>query len=309
LTYQARPQAKINLTLEVPARGEDGYHQLKSVFLRVGLADRLEIRPGEGAEDRLVVTGLPGSPTDGNIVLRALALLRAKASVPLPPLDVLLDKEIPIAAGLAGGSSDAAAALDLAAAAWGIEPSLPERLALAMELGSDVPFFDLHASAALVEGRGEKVTALAPPAGEAGVLLYCPPLAVSTMAAYARFDDLAMPRTGEGPTAELALAIERGLDGRGLAVWAERLSDANDLWPAAASLVPELVELRAWLEQQTGGAWLLSGSGPTLFSLCSTVDDAVGVARQLAESQTLIADGTLIIATDLVGPDPAWRNA
>jgi 4-diphosphocytidyl-2-C-methyl-D-erythritol kinase len=307
VTFEARPPAKVNLTLEVGPRLDDGYHPLESVFLRVGLSDRLTIRPGEGTEDRLVVGGLPGCPADGNIVLRALALLRAKADRPLPPLDVELEKRIPIAAGLAGGSSDAAAALALAAAAWGLEPSLAERLALAMELGSDVPFFGVDASAALVEGRGEGLTALPPVAGEAGVLLYCPPVTVSTTAAYARFDELGpVARSTQRQTAELARAVRGGAGGRELAAWGSRLRDANHLWPAAVSLVPALAELRNELEARTGLPWLMSGSGPTLFSLHPTLAAAAATGKRVAEVG-LPREGTLIMATDLVGPDPAWR--
>lgn len=307
--YGARPPAKVNLTLEVAARGDDGYHQMKSVFLRLGLSDRLNVHPGEGAADRLVVGGLPGCPVEGNLALRALALLRAKVGVTLPPLDVDLEKRIPIAAGLAGGSSDGAAALDLAAACWGVGLSIAERLALAMQLGADVPFFSLEAAAALVEGRGERVTALPPVAGAAGVLLVCPPVTVSTAAAFARFDELGPSRKHpDGHTAELAQALRGGLDGPSLASWAERLRDANDLWPAAASLAPALGGLRDELEHLTATPWLMSGSGPTLFSLQATVEVAAAVGQQLAQSgAALLAEGTLMFATDLVGPDPAWR--
>ena len=132
--------AKLNLTLAVVGRREDGYHTLHSVFVPLTLADRLSLAPLGGDRDTLHVSGLDAGPPNDNLVFRALA--------------ARLDKRIPVAAGLAGGSSDAAATLDGAIEAWGAELDEHARHAVAAHLGSDVPFF-LAGGPALVEGRGD----------------------------------------------------------------------------------------------------------------------------------------------------------
>ncbi len=193
---EARPPAKVNLTLEVVGRRDDGFHELRSIFLRVGLTDRLTMAPGTGPADRLTVTGLPGIPTEGNLVLEALDALRRHLGVDLPPLDVTLEKRIPAAAGLGGGSSDAASALSLAQAAWQITLDPDDVLSVAADIGSDVPFFAADTAAALVEGRGEWITPLLR-VESVGLLLVTPPIRLQTGTVFARFDDL--PRA-EGAT-------------------------------------------------------------------------------------------------------------
>ncbi|HUG47889.1 MAG TPA: 4-(cytidine 5'-diphospho)-2-C-methyl-D-erythritol kinase, partial [Candidatus Limnocylindria bacterium] len=141
MTFSARPPAKVNLTLEVGPPADDGFHPLRSIFLRIGLSDGLTVRQADGERERLSVGGPVACPVDGNLVLRAVALLRQRAGLPLPALEMELEKHIPLAAGLAGGSSNAAAALELAAACWGLGLSAEMRLELASILGSDVPFF------------------------------------------------------------------------------------------------------------------------------------------------------------------------
>lgn len=308
--YEARPAAKVNLTLEVVGRRPDGYHELRSVFLRIGLADRLRIGPRVGADgDRLTVSGLPGVPVRGNLVLRAFDAIRAHSGLPLPALEAELEKAVPAAGGLGGGSSDCAAALALAQACWGVALAPADQLALGAALGSDVPFFVLGPPAALVEGRGEHVRPLSAPRGELGVLLVTPPIEVSTGAVFAHFDELNGARTGMAgaATAALAAALAAGLDGAGLATWAERLRDANELWPASASAAPQLPDAREVLESTTGRPWLLSGSGPTLFALYPSLASAVAAGEELIVDQPAELDEALINAVDLVGPDPAWR--
>ena len=139
--------AKLNLTLAV-VRRPDGYHALHSVFVPLALADRLSLSPAGADRDSLHVTGFETGPLEDNLVLRAIAATRlavggewAAGPGPAPALAARLDKRIPVAAGLAGGSSDAAAALDGALEAWGAELDRDARLAIATRLGSDVPFF------------------------------------------------------------------------------------------------------------------------------------------------------------------------
>ena len=116
-------------------------------------------------------TGLPAGPVADNLVLRAAAVLRRHVARPLPPLEFGLAKVVPVAAGLGGGSSDAAAAMTIAARAWGVTLDRATRLALAAMVGSDVPFFALGAAAAWATGRGERLTALPAPVGAPACVL------------------------------------------------------------------------------------------------------------------------------------------
>jgi 4-diphosphocytidyl-2-C-methyl-D-erythritol kinase len=296
--FEDRPRAKVNLTLAVVGRRPDGYHELRSIFLRVGLSDRLSLSPGgaDGA-DSLTITGLPGAPQRNNLVTRALNAVRARAEIPLPTLDVRLDKQIPAAAGLGGGSSDAASAIKLAQMCWGVGLSEAEELALGLEIGSDVPFFLSGASAALVQGYGERVTPLTDDVG-AGLLLLTPPLEVSTARVFDRYDDLA--------TETRSHQIDE-IDLTDLPSMGNRLRDANDLWPATSSLEPSLVGLRDELETATNVPWLLSGSGPTMFALYPSVVDAAEAGKALVARRLPSIEKAQINAVDVVGPDPAWR--
>lgn len=313
----ARPQAKVNLTLEVLGRRPDGYHELRSIFLRIGLCDRLTLTPGAGPRDQLVVTGLPGTPVDGNLVLRALDALRAHAGVDFPPLDVTLEKHIPAAAGLGGGSSDCASALRLAQTAWGVRVARRDELPLAESLGSDVPFFYFNMAAASVSGRGENLSWLPAIHGEIGVLLVHPPARLSTPSVYARYDGLdAPPLLRHGVPAKTAEASEENdlesmfwdeITSNDLLTWAQSTDEPNDLWPAAVALEPSLGGLRSDLEKKTRRRWLMTGSGPTLFSLYPSPQEAVEAGRRLVSAESEALGGAIINAVDLTGPEPLWR--
>ena len=335
--FWARPPAKVNLTLEVVGRRDDGYHDLRSILLRVGLSDRLTMKLGPGPGDRLKVTGLPGAPTDGNLVLKAVDALRRHGGADLPPLDLTLDKRIPAAAGLGGGSSDAASAVRLAQVAWEVSLSPDDELQVVESLGSDVPFFYQDMPVAIVHGRGENLGWLDIPYGELGVLLVTPPFELRTRAVFARHDEIASPPLIEPlpnphlewpdgllvpnpdfPTGRLASPPPTSLDdllfllmdqptAEGVAAWAASADEPNDLWAAAASLEPSLAGLRDALQRATGDAWLMSGSGPTLFALYASAQEAAAAGQELAARRLPELQSALINAVDLVGPDPKWR--
>jgi 4-diphosphocytidyl-2-C-methyl-D-erythritol kinase len=278
------------------------------VFLRVGLSDAVSVGPAPPGETADVLTVLddPDCPVDGNLVLRAAALVRELTGAPLPPLALTLRKDVPVAAGLGGGSSDASAAFALACRAWGVGVDPPPDV-VAARLGADVPFFRSGAGAAEVAGIGASVSPLPAPAGGIGLLLVTPRSRLSTARVFDAFDQLEPP----GDTAlhthqALAAALGDGLSGTDLVAWSDRLAGANDLWPAAAAVDPELPRTRSDLERALGRRVLLSGSGPTLFALFPSSADAAAAGRTLATASHAWLSGARLAAVDDVGPHPAW---
>ncbi len=293
--------AKLNLTLAVVGRRHDGFHDLHSVFVTLGLADRLSLAQmgpggltgpaGPAARDTLHVEGPETGPIADNLVLRAIAAARAAVgSGPgrpaTPPLAVRLEKRIPVAAGLGGGSSDAAAALDAALEAWGATLDADRRMAVAASIGSDVPFFVVGGQA-LVEGRGERVTSLPGVRGTPGVLLVTPALPLATPDVFAAFAALSATRgtpdgAGDGSvrmSAEhLAAELRGGMAPADLVTRAGVLAAANDLRTAADLVAPGLVPFRRALMRVTGRPIGLSGSGPTLWALYPSEAEASAAA-------------------------------
>ena len=166
--------AKLNLTLAVTGRRDDGFHSLHSVMVPLTLSDALTVSaaPSGAVADSLRIFGLSLSAVPENLVLRAIAATRAAVmqgvpgtAVETPRLAARLSKRIPVAAGLGGGSSDAAAAMNAALAIWNATLTPAQATAVAASLGSDVPFF-LARGAALITGRGEFVEPLPQVLGE-----------------------------------------------------------------------------------------------------------------------------------------------
>lgn len=318
--------AKLNLTLAVLGTRPDGFHDLHSVMVPLRLADRLSFARAAGAAgaaDSLHVAGGAGGrtsldPAGYGSVLAGIAEARRAVGrgADTFPLAVRLEKRIPVAAGLAGGSSDAAASIEGALEAWGasLEPEDLRRAAAAA--GSDVPFF-LAGGPALVEGRGERVTALAGITGEPpAVLLVTPAVESLTRAAFATFDtDPAATPAGRGSTrltsehlaAELAPS-HAPMRAAGLVSRAGVLAAANDLAGAADLLVPGLRTLRRRLTRLLGVPIGLSGSGPTLWALYPALDGAEAAAESVRNELalgTLDAPGTyppFVVATTIESP-------
>jgi len=311
--------AKLNLTLAVVDRREDGFHDLHSIMVPLSLGDALTVatRPGGGARDSLRVTGLTLSSAPDNLVVRAIAAARAAvartwpgAPAAPPPLAARLAKRIPVAAGLGGGSSDAAAAIEAALAAWSASLAPAEKAELAASLGSDVPFF-LAGGAALVTGRGELVEPLPDIEGESpAVLLVTPRLSVATASVFDAYAGGAR-RGPVSPALEiserLAVAMRTGLTAVGLLKEAVELVRANDLMTATAALAPGLSIFGAALERLVGRPVCQSGSGPTLWSLYPTLAEArkaVRFVRLAAVNGTLPLVGSgepFVAATTIAG--------
>jgi 4-diphosphocytidyl-2-C-methyl-D-erythritol kinase len=263
--YRALAPAKVNLGLFVgPARAGDGRHELVTVIQSISLADELTLTPAAPgvAEDEVWSPGVPGPPS-ANLAAAALRSFRAATGWDAPPLRLEIAKRVPLAAGLGGGSADAAATLRLARHASGLgdEELLRE---LGAALGADVPAL-LAPGRWLAAGAGERLHRLPDPSPPLELLLL--PLAheLSTASVYGEADRL-------GPGREPHELVERfgqllGALGRGAPLPTDEQLLVNDLQPAAVSLCPPVAE--ALVQARTAGAEraLVSGSGPTVVGL------------------------------------------
>lgn len=260
--------AKVNLCLYLGETRADGLHELVSVFAPVSLADRLTVTDADGDFDEVIVPGIEGP----DLTARALAALR-DAGWRRGPLRIEVDKRVPVAAGLGGGSADAAAVLRLAA------DDLPdeELAAIAATLGADVPS-QIDPRFALVGGAGEDVTPLPEPEPFALVLVPHPD-GLATPAVFAEADRLGLARgAGEltARRAELAAAFAAGGE-----LLAHRDLLVNDLAEAAISLRPEIADAIGALENAGAALARVTGSGPTAFGVFATTGEAEAAAAEI----------------------------
>ncbi|MGH3445498.1 MAG: 4-(cytidine 5'-diphospho)-2-C-methyl-D-erythritol kinase, partial [Nocardioidaceae bacterium] len=273
--------AKVNLCLGVgPLRG--GYHELATVYQAVGLYDRVSVTAAGTTsvsvhgDARLALDDVPTD--DSNIAIRAARLLADHHGLDADDAAVAIsiDKGIPVAGGLAGGSADAAATLLACATLWDLHTPREELLALAGELGSDVPFA-LLGGTAIGSGRGEVVTAVMTRGDYWWVILESP-VGLSTPAVYAEFDRVHAGRKVPAPEVpDALLAALRSNDVESLAA-----TLSNDLHPAAFRLRPELEQLLADGRDESAHGSILSGSGPSCLFLCEGRAHAAQVAGALS---------------------------
>jgi len=270
-SYFVRSYAKINLTLDVLGKRADGYHELVTVMQTVDLYDTLCLTITE--EDGVrVICSRPELSNEENLVVRAAQAMRRSFSL-TQGLIIELYKRIPVAAGLGGGSSNAAAVLLALQQWWRLPLSLPDMLAMAASLGSDVPFF-LRGGLAVCEGRGERITPLAPhwPTSMRWLLLLKPALGVSTATV---FHSLPASDYTDGTCSQ---AVCTALAAKG-ELHLEHLH--NSLARGVLELYPEVAEAREALLRAGAPCVRLSGSGPTLFAPFSLLDTATRVQQQL----------------------------
>ncbi len=286
-----RAAAKVNLYLGVGRARPDGFHPLATVYQTLSLHDdvtactrptwRLELICGEGIDRDAFPMG------ESNIVLKAAHLLAAHHGIPERGAELTVRKSIPIAGGLAGGSADAAATLVALDRLWELQTSDDDLLALAAELGSDVPF-SLLGGTALGAGRGEQVTALVDEATRWWVVV---PAAsgLSTPAVYRHFDRLSPEAPAEVAVPDELHAALADPDNRALAA-----AMHNDLEAAAIDLRPELGELIAAGEAAGAQRGMVSGSGPTCVFLCHdrvVADRVRSTLLEAGQQQALVALG------------------
>jgi 4-diphosphocytidyl-2-C-methyl-D-erythritol kinase len=261
--------AKVNLVLQVGPRRSDGLHEIASLFASLELADSLAIEPAPAPPDEVIAPGVEGP----NLVQTAIDALRGELGGDLPPLRVAIEKRIPVAAGLAGGSADAAAVLRAANRIAGdpLDPAALRRVAA--RIGADVPS-QVEPRHALVTGAGENVEALELP--PLALVLVPAATGLSTAAVYAEADRIPTTRDELDPAAIRTLA---GLAPAELAAELE-----NDLEPAALSLRPELEETLAAVRDSGALAARVTGSGPTVFGVYADAAAAAAGAERLPGS-------------------------
>jgi len=271
-----RVPGKVNLHLAVGDRREDGYHELTTVFHAVSLFDEVTVRNADVLSLELVGEGADKLPTDERNLAWQAADLLADHVGRAPDVSIMIDKSIPVAGGMAGGSADAAAVLVAMNSLW--ELALPRRdlRMLAAQLGSDVPFA-LHGGTALGTGRGEELATVLSRNTFHWVLAF-PESELLTPAVFAELDRLREagdpPRLDEPGPVLAALAAGDP----------EQLAPllGNEMQAAAVSLDPALRRaLRAGVEAGAL-AGVVSGSGPTCAFLCASESSAVDVGAQLS---------------------------
>ena len=264
--FMARAPGKVNLSLLVGAPRPDGLHPLASVVQAVSLADELTLSPADGDADEVVCPGVEGP----NLAAAALAAYREAAGWNAPPQRLEIVKRVPVAAGMGGGSADAAATLRLVAhAAGGAPAALLHELAIA--LGADVPS-QVQPGRVLMHGAGEHVEPLPDPDAPFGLVLVLLPHALATADVYAAFDRIG----GRRSTEELerhAAAARAG----------EPPPAVNDLQAAALDLCPPIAPVLEDVLAAGAQTALVSGSGPTVFGVFGTPAAARSAVVRLAE--------------------------
>jgi 4-diphosphocytidyl-2-C-methyl-D-erythritol kinase len=250
--------AKINLTLDVLYKRPDNYHEVEMVMTTVDLADRIGLENREDGLIKIVSADRFVPDDDRNFAYQAAKLLKDTYGIE-HGVSITIEKEIPIAAGLAGGSSDAAATLRGLNELWNLNLSLDKLAELGAKIGSDVSFC-VYGGTALATGRGEKIQELpAPPA--CWVVLAKPKIGVSTADIYGnlKVDEIIHPNT-----AGMIKAIETN----NYELMCNSLG--NVLESVTLNLYPEVVTLKEQMQRFGADAVLMSGSGPTVFGLVDT---------------------------------------
>ena len=281
-----RAPAKVNLCIRILDRLPNGYHELWSLMHSVDVFDHLNIRLNPDHDRIHIRCDNHGLPVDQrNLVYRATeaVLRRAEQSI---GVDIVLQKAIPLAAGLGGGSSDAAAMIYGLNHLLKLEWELPYMSEVGAELGSDIPFF-FHAPCAVVRGWGQEVIPCVLP-GQRWVVLVNPGFPIETKWAY---EQLASCRSHVQPLSPWTASVEEGLS----ISWAEAIEAMeNDFEPSLFPVYPILEFIKEKLRALGAGAALLSGSGATVFGVFDDPERAHAAAKQLRDdTQWLVFDAPM----------------
>jgi 4-diphosphocytidyl-2-C-methyl-D-erythritol kinase len=246
---QFKANAKINLGLFISSKRPDGYHEIESIFLPIDWSDRIEFRENNKLTFTADGLEIPPDPK-GNLILRAYEMLKARFDLPL--LEIHLDKQIPIGAGLGGGSSDAAHMLKALNAHFQLGLTLNELVEMAAKLGSDCAFF-IENRPAIARGRGEILDHQFSFSMSAYVLTIVPPIHVSTSEAYSAVQI-------NSKQADLSQLIKQPME-----EWKNNIQ--NDFEASVFALYPQLKELKASLYGSGATYASMSGSGSAIYGI------------------------------------------
>ncbi|CAM4329721.1 4-diphosphocytidyl-2C-methyl-D-erythritol kinase [Bacillus cereus] len=255
LKLLVKAPAKINLSLDVLGKRQDGYHEVKMIMTTIDLADRLELM--ELAEDRIEILSHNRYVPDDqrNLAYQAARLLKEKFDVK-KGVSITIEKTIPVAAGLAGGSSDAAATLRGLNKLWNLGLTIDQLAELGAEIGSDVSFC-VYGGTAIATGRGEKIEHIKTPPS-CWVILAKPHIGVSTADVYG---NLKLNRVTHPDVDKMVDVINAG-DYKGICD-----TVGNVLEDVTFAMHPEVARIKAQMKRFGADAVLMSGSGPTVFGL------------------------------------------
>ena len=267
--YEKAP-AKINLSLDVLFKREDGFHEVEMIMTMVDLADRVSLTLLE--EDRILISSQVGSiPLDEkNIAFQAAKRLKQHYGVKAG-VHVHIEKNIPVAAGLAGGSSDCAATLRGLNRLWGLNLSTEQLLEHGAALGSDVPFC-ITGGTALATGRGEKLTPISAPP-QCWVVIAKPPINVSTQDVYRR---LRADEIEHHPSIPAMMQAIEAQDYEGVCA-----AMGNVLELVTLPMVPDVSHIKEAMIKLGADAAMMSGSGPTVFALADKEAKAQRISNGL----------------------------
>lgn len=291
---QLKAYAKINLGLDVTGRLPNGYHQVKMIMQSIGICDTLTLERAE--RGITLTTDSPELPTDeNNLVCRAAALILSKCGIS-SGVRIHLQKTIPIAAGMAGGSTDAAAAMKGICRLYGLDISQKQLMEYGVSIGADVPYC-LMGGTALAEGIGEELTQL-PPLPPCHILAAKPNISVSTRYVYEHLDSEGI---GVHPDIEGMTEAVRAGDLQGVV---HRM--ANVLESVTATAHPVIDALKRRMLALGAAGSLMSGSGPTVFGIFTDKASAAAAFEHLKHEQLKyeqFSEGTLqIFLTTPVSP-------
>ena len=275
--YQIKAYAKINLGLDVIGRLPNGYHQVKMIMQSIGLWDRLTFQKAEN--DIIVTTDSDLLPTDeNNLIYKAAKLMKDKYGLP-SGIRIQLEKHIPIAAGLAGGSTDAAATMKGINRLFHLNVSLAQLMEDGLSIGADVPYC-LLGGTALAEGIGEKLTPLPPPP-EVSLLIVKPPIMVSTKHVY---ESLHVDTLGKHPDIDGMVAALRQGDIKGIASRMENVMET-----VTEKDYPIITDIKRMMLGNGAVNAVMSGSGPSIFGIF--LEESAARAAAVYIGQTLGTKG------------------
>lgn len=271
---QLKAYAKINLGLDVVRRREDGYHEVRMVMQTVQLYDKLTLNVLE-EDDIRIKTNVDFLPVDeSNLVYKAIKMLKDKYNIK-QGMEIDLFKCIPVAAGMAGGSTDCAAALVGASRLFGLNLSNQDLMELGVKLGADVPYCIMRGTA-LSEGIGEVLTQLSP-MPECFILIAKPPISVSTKFVYEHLDIAGVQKHPD--IDGMVQAIKEG----SLTGITERME--NVLETVTIPAYPVIEEIKKVMKEQGAMNALMSGSGPTVFGIFESEEAAQQAKKQIRKQK------------------------